>query len=447
MASDDQLGDLIVRGVRPYGECRVDLLLQDGKIQEIASTLAARAGAREYNAEGMVALPGFVDLHAHLRDPGDGVSENISSGCRAAVAGGYSAVFAMANTSPVTDTPAIAEYVVEQSRAHGRCDVYPVGAITTGLKGESVTDMEAMSSSNAKVRLFSDDGKCVEDPLVMRQAFLRSARIGATLAQHAQCSRLAANGQVNNGQVANWLNVAPWPNSAEESIIARDLTLLAETARLGARLHVCHVSTSGSVQLIRSAKERKLPVTAEVTPHHLSLVDLACLSGDTRFKVNPPLRSVRDVLALREGLADGIIDVVATDHAPHPSSMKSQPWCEAPPGMVGLETALAVVVESMVNTGYLAWPDVARVMSQNPAGIGRIETAHGLSLVRGAAATFCLVDPHADWTVIAEDLVGMSRNTPFQGMNLTARVMATFVRGEVVFDRRSASRSPMSSAR
>jgi dihydroorotase len=425
----------VLRGLRPYGGEATDLLIRDGIIERVGRDIDP-GDALVLDAAGLIAIPGLVDLHTHLREPGTGRAETIETGTRAAVAGGYAAVFAMANTDPVADNCEIVELVARRSAAAGWCDVYPVGAVTVGLEGKVMADLESMATSAARVRVFSDDGHCVDDAALSRETLRRTAAIGGVFAQHAQCERLAGNGQVHEGMVSRARQLAPWPGVAEETIIARDLVLLAEAAPYGARLHVCHVSTARSVALLRMAKERGLPVTAEVTPHHLALVDLAGLSGETRFKVNPPLRGPEDVTAVRDGLADGTIDIVATDHAPHEAAAKAQDWPDAPPGMIGLETALAVVAETMVHSGRMTWRDIARVMSERPAEIGQVSDVHGRGLQPGEPANICLVDASAQITTPPATGASMSDNTPFTGFPLSSTVTATLVRGRVCFDPR-----------
>src|SRR5690606_6989730 len=349
-----------------------DILVENGVITEVGSGLQ-REGARVIDASGLIALPGLVDLHVHLREPGYEASETVLTGTRAAAAGGFTAVFAMPNTLPVADNVAIVEREVELAEAARYATVQPIGAVTVGQKGKELSDIEGMAESKAAVRVFSDDGFCVFDPLLMRQALERVTAFGGVVAQHAQDPRLTEGAQMNEGTVSAQLGLPGWPAVAEESIIARDV-LLAE--HLGARLHVCHLSTAGSVDIIRWAKERGIQVTAEVTPHHLLLTDELVRTGDPRYKVNPPLRRDEDVLAVRRGLADGTIDIVATDHAPHPAEVKTGDWSQAANGMVGLESALRVVHQTMVDTGLLTWSDVARVMSTTPAQIGGL-AGHG----------------------------------------------------------------------
>ncbi|MFN8157959.1 MAG: dihydroorotase [Candidatus Nanopelagicales bacterium] len=416
----------IVRSARILGGEPRDLVLRDGVITEVEPAGSASAdGAVEIDATGLIALPGLVDLHTHLREPGREDAETVETGSRAAAAGGYTAVFAMANTDPVADTAGTVEQVLRLGQEAGYVDVQPIGAVTVGLGGQQLAELGAMATSAAQVRVFSDDGKCVHDAVIMRRALEYVKAFDGVIAQHAQEPRLTEDAQMNEGALSGVLGLRGWPAVAEEAIIARDV-LLAE--HVGSRLHVCHVSTAGSVELIRWAKSRGIDVTAEVTPHHLLLTEDLVASYDPVYKVNPPLRSARDVQALREALADGTIDIVATDHAPHPVEDKDCEWGAAAMGMVGLETALGVVAESMVSTGLLDWAGVADRMSHAPARIGRLE-GHGRPLEVGEPANLVLVDPEASRTVVASELNSRSHNTPYAGRTLPVRVVATFLRG------------------
>lgn len=412
----------VIRGARLHSGDTADLILEDGRIAEIGSGLS-RVGADVVDAAGLIALPGLVDLHTHLREPGYEASETILSGSRAAAAGGYTTVFAMPNTSPVADTAGVVEQELALGEAAGYVHVQPIGAVTVGQKGERLAELGAMASSRARVRVFSDDGFCVFDPLIMRRALEYVKAFDGVIAQHAQDPRLTEGAQMNEGTVSAELGLAGWPAVAEESIIARDV-LLAEHVR--SRLHVCHLSTAGSVDIIRWAKKRGVNVTAEVTPHHLLLTEELVRGYDARFKVNPPLRRDEDVLAVREGLADGTIDIVATDHAPHPAESKSCEWQAAANGMVGLESALRVVQQSVVDTGLLSWDDVARVMSSAPARIGSVDVG---GLAPGAAASLTLYDPRPMRTFSRDDLHGRSANSPYLGRDLPGEVRWTFFRG------------------
>ncbi|GHD39858.1 dihydroorotase [Mycetocola manganoxydans] len=414
---------LISGAALPDGS-RTDILLKDGLIAELGTGLSA-AGAERIDANGLVALPGLVDLHTHLREPGYEQSETVLSGTRAAAAGGFTAVFAMANTSPVADTAGVVEQVLSLGEQSGYATVQPIGAVTVGLGGERLAELGAMAASRARVRVFSDDGSCVWDPVLMRRALEYVKSFDGVIAQHAQEPRLTVGAQMNEGAVSGELGLTGWPAVAEESIIARDV-LLAE--HVGSRLHICHVSTAGSVDVLRWAKARGIRVTAEVTPHHLLLDEELVRSFDARYKVNPPLRRREDVLALREALADGTIDIVATDHAPHPVESKDCEWDAAANGMVGLESALSVVHASVVETDQLGWADVARVLSSAPAAIGRI-SSHGQGIVAGASAQVTLYDPNASRDFSTADLAGQGVNSPYIGRTLPGRVLATFHNG------------------
>ncbi len=414
----------LLRGVRPLGGDPTDLLLRDGMIAAVGQSLDA-GDAQVLDGAGLVALPGLVDLHTHLREPGREDSETVETGTRAAALGGFTAVHAMANTDPVADTAGVVEQVWRLGQQAGHCDVRPVGAVTVGLDGRQLAELGAMADSAASVRVFSDDGHCVSDAVLMRRALEYVKAFDGVIAQHAQEPRLTEDAQMNEGVLSGVLGLRGWPGVAEEAVIARDVLL---AAHVGSRLHVCHVSTAGSVEIIRLAKERGFPVTAEVTPHHLLLTEDLVASYDPVYKVNPPLRSADDVAALRAGLADGTIDVVATDHAPHPVEDKDCEWAAAAFGMVGLETALGVVAAAMVEPGLLDWAGVADRMSVRPAQIGRVAD-HGRPLAVGEPANVTLVDPAGTWSVDPGRLASLSHNTPYAGRELPARVVATFLRG------------------
>ena len=418
----------LIRGARLPDGSTQDLLIEDGVIAERGGSLS-RAGARVIDADGLIALPGLVDLHTHLREPGFEQSETVLTGTRAAAAGGFTAVFAMANTSPVADTAGVVEQVASLGAQHGYATVRPIGAVTVGLAGERLAEIGAMSRSRAAVRVFSDDGMCVHDPLLMRRALEYVATFDGVVAQHAQEPRLTQDAQMNEGALSSELGLTGWPAVAEEAIIARDV-LLAEA--VGARLHICHLSTAGSVEVVRWAKSRGIAVTAEVTPHHLLLTEQLVAhaeppyapSYDARFKVNPPLRRDEDVQALRAALADGTIDIVATDHAPHPIESKECAWQEASFGMVGLESALSVVQAAVVDTGLLDWSDVARVLSRTPARIGRL-AGYDAPLEPGSPAHVTLVDPSASRRFGTDALRGKGVNSPYLGRELPGRIVAT----------------------
>ncbi|MEO6532166.1 MAG: dihydroorotase [Pseudolysinimonas sp.] len=415
---------LLILGATLPDASTTDLLVENGVIAEVGSGLS-RAGATVIDANGLQALPGLVDLHTHLREPGFEQSETVLSGSRAAAAGGFTAVHAMANTSPVADTAGVVEQVASLGEQHGYVTVRPIGAVSIGLAGERLSEIGAMAQSRAAVRVFSDDGRCVSDPLLMRRALEYVKTFGGVIAQHAQEPRLTEGAQLNEGALSSELGLAGWPAVAEEAIIARDV-LLAQ--HVGARLHVCHLSTAGSVEVIRWAKARGIRVTAEVTPHHLLLDEQLAVGYDARFKVNPPLRRAEDVLALRAALAEGVIDIVATDHAPHPVEAKECAWQEAAFGMVGLESALSVVQAAVVDSGQLTWSDVARVLSSKPAEIGQL-AGYDAPFAVGAPAHLTLIDPAARRTFGVEHLHGKSHNSPYLGRELPGRVVATVHRG------------------
>jgi dihydroorotase len=414
----------LIKGARPYGGDPADILIKDGRIAAIGESVSA-TGADVVEADGLIALPGLVDLHTHLREPGREDAETVETGSRAAALGGFTAVHAMANTDPVADTAGVVEQVWRLGEQAGLVDVVPVGAVTVGLKGERLAELGAMADSAARVRVFSDDGHCVSDPALMRRALEYVKALDGVVAQHAEEPRLTAGAQMHEGDRSARLGLTGWPAAAEEAIIARDVLL---AGHVGARLHVCHVSTAGSVEILRWAKGRGVQVTAEVTPHHLLLTDACAESYDPVFKVNPPLRTDEDVAALRAGLADGTIDAVATDHAPHAVEDKESEWSQARPGMLGLEQALSVVVETMVETGLLDWAGVADRMSVRPAAIGRL-AGHGRPLAPGEPANLLLLDPATRATVDPATLASRSRNSPYAGRELPGRVVATFLRG------------------
>jgi dihydroorotase len=417
-----------IRGARVLGGEPTDLLLRDGVIARMGHGLAGAEPAEDVDvveAEGLVALPGLVDLHTHLREPGREDAETVETGTLAAARGGFTAVFAMANTDPVADTAGVVEQVLRLGRDAGHCDVFPVGAVTVGLQGERLAELGAMADSAAQVRVFSDDGKCVSDAVLMRRALEYVKAFDGVVAQHAQEPRLTEDAQMNESELSGRLGLRGWPAVAEEAIIARDCLL---AAHVGSRLHICHVSSAGSVEIVRWAKSKGWNVTAEACPHHLLLTDELAATYDPIYKVNPPLRSAADVEALRAGLADGTIDIVATDHAPHPHEDKDCEWQAAAFGMLGLETALSIVQHTMVDTGLIDWAGVAERMSAKPAEIGRARD-HGRPLAEGEPAHVVLYDPAATRVVDPSELASLSRNTPYAGMKLPGRVMATFFHG------------------
>jgi len=405
----------------------VDVVVANGVISEIGNGLNR---GKKVEAGKNLLIPGLVDLHTHLREPGREDSETVATGSMAAAKGGFTAISAMANTFPVADTAGVVEQVYRLGQEAGYCDVFPIGAVTQGLAGKSLAELGAMANSKAKVRIFSDDGKCVSDPLLMRRALEYVKTFNGIIAQHAQEPALTVDSQMNEGIVSSKLGLAGWPAVAEEAIIARDI-LLAE--HVGSRLHICHLTTAGGVDLVRFAKSRGINVTAEVTPHHLLLTDDLVSNYDPVFKVNPPLRTEKDVLALRNGLADGTIDIVGTDHAPHPTEDKDCEWQSAAFGMVGLETALSVVAKAMIDSKLLDWAGLVNRMSIAPAKIAGY-ASHGQAIGVGAPANLTVVDTEAKWIVDRNRLASKSKNTPFEGMQLPAQVVHTFLNGKQVLN-------------
>ena len=403
----------------------VDVSVTNGVISEIGNGL--NKGEKVDGAKNLL-IPGLVDLHTHLREPGREDSETVATGSMAAAKGGFTAISAMANTFPVADTAGVVEQVYRLGQEAGFCDVFPIGAVTQGLAGKSLAELGAMANSKARVRIFSDDGKRVSDPLLMRRALEYVKTFNGIIAQHAQEPALTVDSQMNEGIVSSKLGLVGWPAVAEEAIIARDI-LLAE--HVGSRLHICHLTTAGGVDLVRFAKSRGINVTAEVTPHHLLLTDDLVSNYDPVFKVNPPLRTERDVLALRNGLADGTIDIVGTDHAPHPTEDKDCEWQSAAFGMVGLETARSVVVKAMIDTKLMSWADLVDRMSITPAKIAGYER-HGQQIKVGSDANLTIIDTSANWIVDRNRLASKSKNTPFEGMQLPAQVLHTFLNGKQV---------------
>jgi dihydroorotase len=402
-----------------------DIQIANGVITAIGKSLPKNSTDQVFDFKGSVVLPGLVDLHTHLREPGKEDAETVLSGSMAAAKGGFVAISAMANTSPVADTAGVVEQVYALGQSAGFVDVFPIGAVTQGLNGTTLSEIGAMADSNARVRVFSDDGNCVHDPLVMRRALEYVKKFNGVIAQHAQEPALTIGSQMNEGINSSRLGLKGWPAVAEEAIIARDV-LLADHVQ--SRLHICHLTTAGGVDIIRWAKARGINVTAEVTPHHLLLTDDYANSYDPIFKVNPPLRTQRDVEALREGLADGTIDIVATDHAPHPAEAKECEWQEAAFGMLGFESALSIVNQTMVQTGLLNWEGVADRMSRAPSRIAGYEN-HGGKIEVGAPAHLTVINPTQTYRVDRDLVASRSRNTPFHGMELSGVIQGTFFRG------------------
>ena len=423
---------LLIKNVRPYGEGEpVQVLIADGVIADMGADLESSAQFDEaIDAEGNVLLPGLVDMHVHLREPGREDTETIETGSRAAAKGGFTAVFTMANTNPVTDQPIIAESVWAKAQALGLCDVHPVGSITKGLEGKTLTEFGMMARSDAKVRMFSDDGKCVQDPQLMRRALEYAKGLDVLLAQHAEDHRMTEGASAHEGETAAKLGLRGWPRVAEESIVARDALLARD---YGNRMHICHASTEGTVELLKWAKGQNIPLTAEVTPHHLLLTDEKLVSYDGVFRVNPPLREERDTLVLRQALLDGVIDVVATDHAPHGSEDKCVEFENAKPGMLGLESSLAIIAKIFVASGLADWRFVARVMSERPAEITKLPD-HGRPIAVGEPANLTIVNPEHKWVSDSTKLASKSENNPYEGEEFSARVTHTILRGTVTYE-------------
>lgn len=426
---------LLIKNIRLYGEGEpTNVLIRGGVIDSIGPEVQAE-GAETIEGDGNVLLPGLVDMHVHLREPGREDTETIESGSKAAAKGGFTAVFTMANTTPVTDQPIIAESVWAKSQALGLCDVHPVGSITKGLEGKSLTEFGMMARSDAKVRMFSDDGKCVQNPQLMRRALEYAKGMDVLLAQHAEDDRMTGGSSAHEGESAARLGLRGWPRVAEESIVARDALLARD---YGNRVHICHASTQGTVELLQWAKEHDIPLTAEVTPHHLLMTDDKLRTYDGLFRVNLPLREQRDTEALRQALLDGAIDCVATDHAPHGSEDKCVEFENARPGMLGLESSLAVITKLFVETGLADWRFIARVMSERPAEITRLP-GHGRPLEVGEPANLTIVDPQHHWVSDSAQLASKSQNNPYAGEEFGARVTHTILRGSVTFDLNAAT--------
>ena len=418
---------IALTNVRPYGESTVNVLIKDGQIASVGEDVDTSKADEVLDGQGWVLLPGLVDMHVHLREPGREDTGTIATGSDAAAKGGFTAVFTMANTRPVIDQPFLAEAVWNKGQSYGKCDVYPVGSITQGLEGKQLTEMGLMSKSH--VRMFSDDGKCVNDPQIMRRAIEYAKAYDVLLAQHAEDHRLTEDASAHEGPMAAKLGLRGWPRVAEESIVARDMIMSRD---YGGRLHVCHASTEGTVQLLRLAKQHSSKITAEVTPHHLLLTDEKLETFNGNFRVNPPLREHRDTIALRDALLNGIIDVVATDHAPHGSEEKCVEFEHAKPGMLGLETSLAIIARVFVEAGLADWRFVAKVMSERPAEILRLED-QGRPITAGEPANLTLVDPNSPWTVEPEELASKASNTPYEGMQFNAQVKMTMLRGAITY--------------
>jgi len=421
---------IILKNVNIKGENIQDVLIENQKIKQIAKPNTINSpDAQTLDLSGKILLPGLVDLHTHLREPGREDSETIESGSKAAAAGGFTAVHAMANTLPVADTAGVVEQVWNLGQRIGLVDVIPVGAVTVGLNGEQLAELSAMAQSRANVKIFSDDGKCVHDPVLMRRALEYVKAFDGVIAQHAQEPRLTQNSQMNESLLSGQLGLVGWPSVAEESIVARDV-LLAE--HVDSKLHICHASTAGTVEILKWAKQKGIKVSAEVTPHHLLLTEDHCREYDAKFKVNPPLRSNTDLIALQDALASGIIDVVATDHAPHPAEDKEGEWNQAAFGMTGLETALSVVATVMLPNKKMNWSDIARVMSETPAKIAQLAD-HGRPIKENEIANLCIIDPDLEWIVDANQTNSLSKNNPYHGLKLKSKVIHTIHKGKFTF--------------
>ena len=413
-----------------YGEGEpTDVLVRDGLIAEIGPEAAAHAAseAEVLDLDGQILLPGLVDMHVHLREPGREDTETVATGSASAAQGGFTAVFTMANTAPVMDNPTVAETVWYKGQKTNLCDVHPVGSISKGLEGKELTEFGMMADSDAKVRMFSDDGKCVDDPRLMRRAIEYSRGVDVLLAQHCEEPRLTEGAVAHEGENAARLGLRGWPRVAEESIVARDAIMARD---YGGRVHICHASTEGTVELLKWAKSQDIPLTAEVTPHHLILTDERLETFDGVNRVNPPLREQRDTLALRQALIDGIVDCVATDHAPHGSEEKCCEFDKARPGMLGLETSLALIARIFVLNGEQDWRFVARVMSERPAQITKLP-GHGRPIAVGEPANLCVVDTNTSWVAEGEKMASKSRNTPYEGMDMPVKISTTILRGKV----------------
>jgi dihydroorotase len=426
-------GTILIRGGRIIDPSRggdgiADLLLSGGRVEGVGHNIPAGDGVTVVDAAGKVVAPGLIDLHVHLREPGQEDIETVASGAMAAAAGGFSAVCAMPNTDPVTDNQAAVGFIVSQAQRAGKARVYPIGAVSLGQKGQQLAEFGELVGAGAVA--VSDDGKPVVSSHLMRTALEYAKTFGIPVADHCEDPTLAQGGAMHEGIVSTRLGLKGVPAAAEEIMVARDI-ILAELT--GGHVHLCHMSTRGSVELIRRAKEKGLRVTAEACPHHFSLTHERCEGYDTNAKMNPPLREAADREAIREGLRDGTIDVIATDHAPHHYDAKEREFDDAPNGIIGLETALGLAITELVDTGVLTLSELVRRMSTTPA---RIFNLPGGTLAVGAPADVVVFDPAVEWEVQPGTFFSKSRNTPFAGRRLHGRADLTIVRGEIVFERR-----------
>ena len=416
---------LITKGrlIDAGGERSADVRIANGVVVEVGVGLLSGDGEQVVDAAGMVVCPGFVNLHVHLREPGREEAETIETGSRGAALGGFTAIVAMPNTDPTQDSVGVVEFVRQQGERAGLCEVLPSGSITIGRRGETLTPFAELAA--AGVRLFTDDGNGVQDPQLMRRAYEYASDLGITMAQHCEVERLTEGAVMHEGSCCSHLGLPGWPSLAEELMVHRDIELVRLT---GAPAHFLHLSTAGSVELVRKAKADGLAVTAEATPHHISLTDELLTSYSALYKVTPPLRTMDDIIAIREGLRDGTIDAIATDHAPHVSESKELPLDQAPPGMLGLETALGVSI------AHLDMPlvDIVAALSWKPAEIAGVADRHGRPIEVGEPANLTVFDPAEQWEVVPGQLASKSRNTPFVGVPLTGRVKHTVFNGEVV---------------
>lgn len=406
------------------GERRADVRVVDGSVADVAETIEPDAGDDVVDASGQIVCPGFVDLHAHLREPGKEEAETIETGSRAAAKGGFTCVVAMPNTDPTQDSVSVVEFVRRQGEVAGLCDVRPSGSITIGRRGEQLSPLGELAA--AGVRLFTDDGDGVQDPLLMRRAMEYASDLDIVLAQHCEVKRLTEGAVMHEGHCCSRLGLPGWPSIAEEMMVFRDIELVRLT---GAPVHILHLSTAGSVELVRRAKADGLPVTAEATPHHVSLTDERLAGYSAIYKVNPPLRTMDDVEAVRAGLADGTIDALATDHAPHTPDTKERPLDQAPMGMLGLETALGVAIASLTAGGAMSIAEVIAAMSWKPAAIAGVADVHGRPIAVGEPANLTVFDPTVEWQVVPAELASKSRNTPYLGVDLQGRTTHTILNG------------------